>query len=142
METITHKQRMQAILAALAQGDGRPFVEAMAEDFTWDLPGRNAWSGRYEGKQAVRERLFKPLYAQFTSRYTGTATHFIAEGDFVVVQYNGKVTTRRGLAYDNSYCLVCRFGGDGLLHEVTEYMDTQLVAEVLEAPDAPLSSRP
>src|SRR3954470_8365132 len=35
-----NKQRMQAIYAALETGDGRPFVEAMADDFSWEIPGR------------------------------------------------------------------------------------------------------
>ena len=87
-----------------------------------------------EVEQAVRERLFQPLFAQFASPYKNTATRFIAEGDMVVVECRGHVTTRRGLAYDNTYCYVCRFGDDGLLHELVEYMDTDLVARVLQAP--------
>jgi uncharacterized protein (TIGR02246 family) len=125
---------MQAIMAALSRGDGRPFVEAMAEDFTWILPGRTAWSGRYEGKQAVRENLFKPLFAQFAGTYRNRASRFVADGDLVVVECQGEVTTRSGKPYNNTYCYVCRFGTDGLLHELVEYMDTQLVAEVLDPP--------
>jgi hypothetical protein len=125
---------MQAIMAALERGDRQPFAAAMAEDFTWVLPGHNAWSGRYEGREAVRERLFRPLFAQFTGTYTNTATRFIAEGDLVVVECRGHVMTRSGKPYANTYCYVCRFGADGLLHELVEYMDTQLVAEVLEPP--------
>ena len=129
-----HKARMQAILSALSQGDGRPFVDAMADDFTWIMPGHNAWCGRYEGKQAVREKLFRPLYAQFAGKYTSTASRFIAEGELVVVECSGQVMTRKGKPYNNTYCLVCRFGPDGLLHELVEYMDTQLVAETLDPP--------
>ncbi len=132
-----HKVRMQAIMDALSRGDGRPFGQAMAEDFTWVVPGSNAWSGRYEGLRAVRERLLGPLFAQFADTYTNTPVRIIAEGDLVVVEARGRVTTRRGLRYDNSYCYVCRFAADGLLHEVVEYMDTQLVAEVLEPPQRP-----
>lgn len=130
----TPRQRMQAIMAALAQGDRRPFGEALADDFTWVVPGRNAWSGRYEGLQAVRERLMKPLFAQFAGTYTNTATRFIAEGDWVVVECHGHVATRRGLTYDNRYCYLCRFGPDGKMHELVEYMDTELMVGVLEPP--------
>ena len=42
-----HKERMQAVMAALARSDGRPFVAAMAEDFTWIMHGSNPWCGRY-----------------------------------------------------------------------------------------------
>lgn len=128
------KQRMQAIMAALAQGNTRPFVEAMAEDFTWVVPGSNAWSGRYEGRTAVREKLFKPLFAQFEGTYTSTATRFVAEGDVVVVECHGNVNTTHGRPYCNTYCYVCTFGSDGLLHELVEYMDTELVTTALEPP--------
>lgn len=125
---------MQAIMASLAIGDGRPFVDAMAEDFVWVMPGSASWCGRYEGKQAVRERLFKPLFAQFEGLYVNNATRFIAEGDMVVVECTGRVSTKAGKPYHNTYCYVCRFGSDGLLHELVEYMDTKLVDSVLAPP--------
>lgn len=137
MEAMTanpHKSRMQAIMAAMARGDTRPFAEAMAEDFTWVVPGRNAWSGRYEGREAVREKLFRPLFAQFAGTYVNRASRVVAEGDVVVVECQGRVATRGGETYDNSYCYVCRFGADGLLHELVEYMDTELAARVLAPP--------
>ena len=34
-DTRQHKERMAAAMAALAEGDRRPFVELLAEDFTW-----------------------------------------------------------------------------------------------------------
>lgn len=129
-----NKRRMQSIMAALAEGDGRPFGEALAEDFTWIIPGHGAWSGRYEGRSAVRERLLKPLFAQFAGKYRNQARRIVAEDDVVVVQCRGEVTTVRGQSYCNDYCYVCRFGDDGLLHELVESMDTQLVAEVLTPP--------
>src|SRR3712207_952389 len=70
----TPKQRMQAIFPALAIGDGKPFVDAMADGFVWTIPGTTAWSRRYEGKDAVRQELFRPLFAQFAGTYTNTAT--------------------------------------------------------------------
>jgi uncharacterized protein (TIGR02246 family) len=135
-----HKQRMLAIMAALERGDRRPFAEAMAEDFTWIMRGHTAWSGRYEGLQAVREQLFQPLFRQFAGTYTNRATRVLAEGPLVVVECRGHVTTTAGQDYDNEYCYLCRFGEDGLLHELVEYMDTQLVAEVL-TPPAPATGR-
>jgi hypothetical protein len=51
----------------------------------------------------------------------------------VVVECRGKVTTKTGRRYDNTYCWVCRLAG-GKIVSLTEYMDTQLVATALEAP--------
>jgi len=128
-----NKQLMQAVFAELERGNGRPFIDAMADDFCWDIPGTSAWSRRFEGKRAVREQLFKPLFAQFATPYTNRALRFIAEGDHVVVECRGSVQTVRGEAYNNSYCYVCRFEG-GRLRELTEYMDTALAEAVLAPP--------
>lgn len=128
-----NKQLMQAIFAELAQGNGKPFVDAMADSFCWILPGQTAWSRRYEGKQVVREQLFKPLFAQFAGTYTNRATRFVAEDDVVVVECRGEVITRKGKPYNNTYCYVCRLA-DGKLVELVEYMDTQLVDTALDAP--------
>jgi len=130
-----NKQLMQGIFAELAKGNGKPFVDSFSEDFCWTITGGGAWSGTYRGKEAVRRELLDPLFAQFADRYTNTAQRFIAEDDYVVVQCRGEVMTRAGKRYDNSYCYVCRFAG-GKLSELTEYLDTQLVNDVLTAPAA------
>jgi len=131
--TENNRQLMQAIFAELAQGNGKPFVDAMADDFCWILPGQTAWSRRYEGKQVVREELFRPLFAQFADTYTNTAQRFIADGDMVAVECRGKVMTKKGKPYNNTYCYVCRLEG-GKLKELVEYMDTQMMDATLDAP--------
>ncbi len=128
-----NKQLMQAIFAELALGNGKPFVDAMADNFCWILPGQTAWSRRYEGKQVVREQLLRPLFAQFAGTYVNRATRFVAEGDMVVVECRGEVTTKKGKPYNNVYCYVCLFAG-GRLVELVEYLDTQLVDTALDAP--------
>lgn len=133
MSANENKELMQRIFAGLAKGDGQPFRESLAEDFTWTLTGTTAWSRTYRGREAVLRELVGPLFAKFADTYTNTAQRFIAEGDHVVVECRGRVTTKAGPRYDNSYCWVCRIEG-GKLQELTEYMDTQLVATVLGDP--------
>jgi uncharacterized protein len=125
------KRLLQTIFAGLATGDSRAFVDSMADDFCWTLTGTTNWSGTYRGKEAVMNELMRPLFANFETRYINTAQRFIAEGDWVVVECRGNVQTKRGKRYDNQYCWVCRVE-DGKLKEVIEYMDTELVAAVLE----------
>jgi ketosteroid isomerase-like protein len=128
-----NKELVQAICAELARGNGRPLIEAMAEDFCWTFKGSGSWRGSYRGKRAVREELLGPLFAQFADQYVNTAHRIIAEGDWVVVECSGRVTTKAGKPYHNHYCWVCRLA-DGKLKELTEYMDTALAEAVLEPP--------
>ena len=128
-----NKQLMEGVFAELAKGNTEPFANAMADDFTWNLTGSTAWSRTYRGKRAVLDELMAPLFAQFADRYTNTADRLIADGDFVVVECHGRVTTKAAKRYDNRYCLVCRLA-DGQLRELTEYLDTELVATALSPP--------
>ena len=133
MSATANKQLMQQVFAELAKGNGKPFVDAMADDFRWTITGTTPWSKTYDGKQTVLNDLMQPLFSQFADRYTNTAQRFIAEDDYVVVECRGRVTTKAGKPYNNAYCYVCRMAG-GKMRELTEYLDTELVATALADP--------
>ena len=136
MTSSENKALLQRICAALAAGDAAPLRAAMAEDFSWTVMGATAWSGTYRGREAVLRELLAPLVAQFADTYTNVAHNFVAEGDQVVVECRGRVATRAGGRYDNSYCWVCRFE-DGKLRALTEYLDTHLLETALRPPRRP-----
>jgi uncharacterized protein len=125
-----NRQLMEEIFAALEVGDGQPFLDSLAGDFVWRMIGTTDWSGTYVGKEAVRRQLLDPLFAKFAAPYVNKAKRFIAERDHVVVECQGSTTTKSGEPYANTYCWVCRLK-DGKLVELTEYMDTQLIADRL-----------
>jgi uncharacterized protein len=130
MTTLENKQLLQHIFAELAQGNSRPLVESMSDDFCWTVTGSNQWSGTYRGKQAVLDELLAQLRSRIEGRIKTVAHRFIAEGDFVVVEARGNNTTKAGLPYNNAYCFVVRLA-EGKLREITEYMDTELVTSAL-----------
>lgn len=133
MNPASNKHIMQALFAELALGNGKPFVAAFSDDIAWTIIGDTAWSGSYVGKQAVLGNLLAPLFAQFETRYKNRALRMTAEDDIVVVECRGEVSTTSGKAYNNSYCYVCRMR-DGKICELTEYLDTKLVSDVLAEP--------
>jgi ketosteroid isomerase-like protein len=135
MTPTENKALIQTILEARARRDSAPFLAAMADDFIWRIIGSTTWSGDYVGKADVRERLLKPLYAQFTAPSSIVPTRILADGDYVVAECRGDTTTITGERYANTYCFVIRMA-DGQLQELTEYMDTALVERVLRPPPA------
>lgn len=135
MTPTENKALIQTILEARARRDSAPFLAAMADDFIWRIIGSTTWSGDYVGKADVRERLLKPLYAQFTAPSSIVPTRILADGDYVVAECRGDTTTITGERYANTYCFVIRMA-DGQLQELTEYMDTALVERVLKPPPA------
>lgn len=136
MSAIENKRLLQHIYAELAEGNSVPLVEAMADDFTWVMPGSTKWSGTYAGKEAVIRQLFAALRAEMEGRIKTIPHRFIADEEFVVVEARGDNTTKAGRPYRNTYCMVYRLAG-GKLKELTEYMDTELVTAVLGDPKFP-----
>ncbi|KAB2911144.1 MAG: nuclear transport factor 2 family protein [Hyphomicrobiaceae bacterium] len=135
MDASQNKQLMQQIFAGLANGDARPFVESLADDFRWVMTGTTKWSKTYAGKEAVLAGLFGALRASIDGRIKTVAHRFIADGDHVVVEARGDNMTKAGKPYCNTYCMVIRLA-DGKLKELTEYLDTELVTAVLGDPNA------
>ncbi len=133
--TIDNKALVQRIHAELDKGNGQVFVDSLADDARWTLEGTTPWSRTYAGKKAIREELLKPLFAQFAGPYVSKTERIIAEGDRVVVLFSGDVPTKAGKRYNNRYCYIYRLEG-GQVKELTEYFDTALVQEALDAPSA------
>ena len=130
MSVADNKKLLESIFSELSVGNSRPFVEAMADDFSWTVTGTTKWSKRYAGKSVVLGELFGTLTSRMDGRIKTIPDRFIAEGELVVVEAHGSNTTKSGKPYNNRYCFVFRVSA-GKLKEVTEYLDTELVSSAL-----------
>ena len=133
MDASANKQLMRHVFDELAAGNGQPFMDALAENVRWTVIGTSPWSRTYEGKPAIVAELMRPLFTQFADQYRAAATRIVAEDDIVVVEARGQVMTKSGLPYNQTYCYVMRMA-EGRVQELTEYLDTDLVHQVLQAP--------
>src|SRR5207247_2261398 len=86
------------------------------------------------------ERLFRPLVAALATPLAIEVLSLTAEDDRVVAQLQGRSKLRAGVPYDNTYCFVFRFAGTHVV-EVTEYLDTALVARAFTVPADALRER-
>jgi uncharacterized protein len=128
MPATDNKKLMEDIFAELAKGNTDPLFNAMADDMQWTWMGSGPWSRTFTGKKAVIGELWSAVKKTLVPPYKATAMNFIAEGDYVVMEASGENATPDGKIYNNKYCWVCRIT-DGKLHELREYMDTQLVTD-------------
>ena len=133
MPTTENKSLLQNIFSETAKGNGKPFIDALADNVSWSIIGSTPWSKTYKGKAAVLRELLGPLNAQLVNRNTITAQTFIADGDRVAVEGQGHNTTKDGKSYNNRYCWVFRFA-DGRVIELMEYTDTALIESALQPP--------
>ncbi len=126
-----HRATLDYVFAETAKGNGRPFVEIMADDVRWEIIGTTSWSRAYIGKQVVLRELLAPLAANFDGPNIVSAETILVEGDTAVIEARNHSRTMRGEAYANRYCWIFRFSGDKVLH-ITEYADTDLIARALD----------
>lgn len=134
MSAEANKRLLQEIFTQLAAGNAQPYVDAMADDFTWTVSGSSTWGRKYVGKQAVTTELFGLLRARLTRPIRTVPDRYLADGDIVVVEAHGDNWLKsNGLAYRNNYCFVFQVT-DGKLRSATEYMDTELATAILGAP--------
>jgi ketosteroid isomerase-like protein len=124
---------MEYVFAETAKGNGRPFLDALAEDASWTIIGTTGWSKTYQGKAAILAELLAPLRRVLAPPIKTRARRIVAEGDIVVVEARGENVTRDGKPYENSYCYVFEFR-DGKVLALTEYADTELFRSALGDP--------
>ena len=125
--TRSPKELIESVYAELAVGNARPLLDSMADDVVWRVSGSGPWARAYSGKASVVNDLLRPLNSLFEGRYTAVATRVFGEGSFVAAEVQGAVMLKSGKPYNNRYCFIYRIE-DGKIKEITEYMDTELVA--------------
>lgn len=131
-----NERLLKDIFSALSRGNLEPLIGAMADDMQWTWMGTMTWTRTFKGKQSVLNELVAAMKTTMKQPLKFDAYRFIAEGDFVVVEARGQNTTTDGKVYNNNYCWVCRVA-EGELHEVREYMDTELVSAVFGTVEKP-----
>ena len=116
---------MQAIFAELETGKGALFATALADDVVMRITGQYSWSRSFTGKDAVMRDLYGYVRSLVKPGSRTIPLNIFADGDHVVVEARGAMTTRAGETYDNEYCLIYRVSG-GRIVEMREYCDSML----------------
>jgi ketosteroid isomerase-like protein/GNAT superfamily N-acetyltransferase len=133
MSSAEHIESVRRAFEDVGAGTLSTLLELLAPDVVYTLIGGTAVSGVFRGRDAVRSRLFEPLGAALATPLRFSIQRLLADGDHVVMQATGQSTLHSGVSYNNTYCMVFRFAGRQV-SEVTEYLDTQLVARAFGVP--------
>lgn len=124
----SNKEIITDIITELSNGNDEPLIESMAENMQWNWMGSGQWSKSFIGKSEVLNDLWQNVRTTIKQPYKVIVHRIIADGENVVVEMTGQNTTTTERSYDNNYCWICRVK-DGKLHEINEYMDTELVTK-------------
>jgi len=132
--TGTAESNRQAVAEAFGhwgQGDSRPFFKLVADDVRWTVIGTTPVSGTYQSKAEFSKGALAGLSARLEGPIMARVRNVLADGDHVILQWEGSTKSRTGKPYEQTYCWVMRFG-DGQIREVTAYLDTELVSAMFE----------
>lgn len=128
MDKKSNKDIVTHIVNELSKGNDGPLLESMAEDMQWNWMGSGQWSKSFNGKSEVVNDLWKNVRETIKKPFEVVVHRIIADGEIVVVEMTGRNTTTTEKSYNNNYCWVCQVK-NGKLHEINEYMDTELVTK-------------
>ena len=82
-------------------------------------------------KQAFIDGAVKPLGEKISDGIQPTLRDVIAEGDKVVLQWDGRAVGKNGTLYNQTYCWVMRIEG-GKVREGTAYLDTEMITQLFK----------
>jgi ketosteroid isomerase-like protein len=129
MGTAENKKLIQDAFAGWARGDSNAFFNLLAEDVRWTVIGNTPVSRTYTSRAEFVDGAAKPLTAKLAGPIVPTARDVIAEGDKVVLQWEGRSSGKNGTIYHQTYCWVMRLA-DGKVREGTAYLDTELISQI------------
>lgn len=111
-------------------GRGSVF-DLLAEDAEWVVAGVSPVSATYPTRQALVDEAVEPIHAKLATAITPEVKQIIAQGNNVVVLWDGTATALDGAAYSNSYAwhLVMEAGA---ITRVTAFLDTWALVELME----------
>lgn len=116
--------------AAWREGRGSLF-DLLHEDVEWVVAGTSPVSGRYGSRQDFLERAVAPIGARLATPIAPELRQVLAQGDAVVVLWDGVATRRDGGVYRNSYAWHLVFDG-GRIVRATAFLDTWALQRLMD----------
>lgn len=105
--------------------------DLLADDVTWTITGFNPMvSGTYHGKVDLLSRTVEPFSERMSEGLSPTVHSVWADGDEVIIHFDGEGRTAAGDVYRNSYLWIFKMDG-GVVTEVIAFLDTAAFAALL-----------
>ncbi|WP_162906531.1 nuclear transport factor 2 family protein [Algihabitans albus] len=105
--------------------------DLLDEDVVWTITGFDpVVSGIYRGKEELLSRTVEPFSERMSERLSPTLRELWADGDDVLIHFDGEGRTAAGDVYRNSYLWIFTMEGDAVT-EVTAFLDTAAFAALL-----------
>jgi uncharacterized protein len=124
-ETEDNRRTIREAFEAGQQG-ARPITAVFALGMTWRIEGQSAASKQYGNRQQFIDEVLGPFGARFVSGepFRPREVRSIhADGDTVIVLWDGRGVANDGVPYENSYAWFMKMR-DGLVVDGTAFYDS------------------
>jgi ketosteroid isomerase-like protein len=108
------------------QGGRAPITDLFAPKMTWRIEGHSAASGSYDSRDEFMADVLAPFGHRFPAEEPFRPVrirHVVADGDIVVVVWDGHGVATDGVSYDNSYAWIMKLQ-DGKVVDGTAFYDS------------------
>lgn len=134
--TETNRQMITAAFASWAGGGNTFFNDVLTEDVVWTIEGSGPSAGVFRSRADFIERAVRPFAIRLANPVRPTAYKVWAEGEHVIVHWEGSGMARDGQPYANRYAWIFRMQG-GKAVEVNAFLDLAPYDDVLRRVPAP-----
>jgi ketosteroid isomerase-like protein len=97
-----NRQAVQAAFDNWRRGAGTVF-DLLASDAKWTIVGRSAASGTYQSRRDFMDQVVIPFNSRLSTPLVPTVRGIYADGDMVIVLWDGAAMARDGKSYENTY---------------------------------------
>lgn len=126
------KDNVRDLFSNLETGHSDQFFERVRDDVDWTVMGTHPLAGHYRSKRAFLDATFARLGKVLKDGVILKVVDLHMDGDVAIVELRALSTANNGKPFDNTYCWVCTFDRDGRIAKVRAYLDSALVARLIE----------
>lgn len=110
---------------------GSVFAALLAPDVKWTIHGSGPVAGTYLGLQDFVERASAPLVSRLSTPIEPHVHAIYADGDTIIVRFDGSATTTSGAPYRNQFVWIFRMKG-GTVVEAEAFLDLVAYQQVVD----------
>jgi ketosteroid isomerase-like protein len=116
-----NRRIVQASFDNWRRGAGTPF-DLQASDVKWTIVGRSVASGIYPSRRDFMDQVVIPFNSRLSTPLVPTVRGIYADGDMVIVLWDGAALARDGKQYENTYSWYLKMR-DGKIVSATAMFD-------------------
>ena len=120
-ETEQNREIIRRAFDAWAAG-GTTFFDTLDEEVEWTIAGSGPSAKTYRGRQAFLDGGYGPIRDRFVSPMKPEVIGLYADGDQVIVRWDGSAAMKGGQTYRNSYAWFFRMAA-GKVIAATAFLD-------------------